>query len=82
MPRYYMGVDWGNAQHGVCVQDETGTIVWEAMVPHTTKGLEEWGRRLDAWRAQGVELWAAIERPTGRVVRSVRSALDRRIENR
>ena len=68
MPRYYMGVDWGNAQHGVCVQDETGTIVWEAMVPHTTKGLEEWGRRLDAWRANGVELWAAIERPTGRVV--------------
>ena len=68
MSRYYMGVDWGDVQHGVCVQDETGTIVWEAMVLHTTQGLQEWGRRLDAWRANGVELWAAIERPTGRVV--------------
>ena len=68
MPRYYMGVDWGDEQHGVCVQDEAGTIVWEEMVPHTSKGLREWGRRLDAWRAAGVELWAAIERPAGRVV--------------
>jgi transposase len=30
--------------------------------------LSEWGRELDEWRAQGIELWAAIERPEGRVV--------------
>lgn len=68
MPRYYLGVDWGNEQHGVCVQDEPGTIVWEALVAHTPTGLREWGRRVDTWRAAGIELWAAIERPTGRVV--------------
>ena len=28
----------------------------------------EWGRELDEWRAQGIERWAAIERPDGRVV--------------
>src|SRR4029434_1534645 len=30
--------------------------------------LSEWGRELDQWRAQGIELWAAIERREGRVV--------------
>ena len=34
----------------------------------TAEGLSEWGRELDEWRAQGLELWAAIERPEGRVV--------------
>src|SRR5262249_35917669 len=37
-------------------------------VPHTAEGLSEWGRELDQWRAQGGELWAAIERREGRVV--------------
>jgi hypothetical protein len=31
-------------------------------------GFSEWGRQLDEWRAQGLGLWAAIERPEGRVV--------------
>ena len=68
MPRYYLGVDWGDEQHGVCVRDEAGTIVWEGAVAHTPAGLRGWGRQLDAWRAAGVELWAAIEKPEGRVV--------------
>jgi Transposase len=37
-------------------------------VSHTAEGLGEWGRELDEWRAQGIALWAAIERPDGRVV--------------
>jgi hypothetical protein len=37
-------------------------------VPHTAAGFSEWGRELDEWRAQGIERWAAIERPDGRVV--------------
>lgn len=68
MPRYYLGVDWGDQQHGVCVREEAGTIVWESSVLQTTEGLREWGRRLHEWRATGVELWAAIEKPEGRVV--------------
>ncbi len=43
MPRYYMGVDWGDEQHGVCVQNEAGTLVWEDLVAHTPKGLRELG---------------------------------------
>ena len=66
--RYYLGVDWADQTHAVWVVDERGTKVALRTVPHTAEGLSEWGRELDEWRAQGIELWAAIERPEGRVV--------------
>ena len=66
--RYYLGVDWADQTHAVWVVDEGGTKVGLRTVPHTAEGLTEWGRELDEWRAQGIELWAAIERPEGRVV--------------
>ena len=66
--RYYLGVDWADQTHAVWVVDERGTKITERAVPHTAEGLGEWGRELDEWRAQGIELWAAIERREGRVV--------------
>ena len=66
--RYYLGVDWADQTHAVWVVDERGTKITARTVPHTAEGLSEWGRELDEWRAQGIELWAAIERPEGRVV--------------
>lgn len=66
--RYYLGVDWADTTHAVWVVREDGTKVTTRMVAHTADGLSEWGRELDQWRAQGLELWAAIERPEGRVV--------------
>jgi hypothetical protein len=66
--RYYLGVDWADQTHAVWVVDEQGTKVASRAVPHTAAGLSEWGRELDEWQAQGIELWAAIERPEGRVV--------------
>ena len=66
--RYYIGVDWADEEHAVWVADEAGTQVLAQKVKHTADGLSEWGRRLHEWRAQGLELWAAIERPEGRVV--------------
>src|SRR5437879_6711743 len=66
--RFYLGVDWADQTHAVWVVDERGTKVAKRTVPHTAEGLSEWGRELDEWRAQGIELWAAIERPEGRVV--------------
>jgi len=66
--RYYLGVDWADQTHAVWVVDEHGTKVVGRAVPHTAEGFSEWGRELDEWRAQGTELWAAIERPEGRVV--------------
>src|SRR2546422_2167857 len=66
--RYYLGVDWADQTHAVWVVDERGTKITARTVPHTAEGMTEWGRELDEWRAQGTELWAAIERPEGRVV--------------
>jgi len=66
--RYYLGVDWADQTHAIWVVDEHGTKITAHPVPHTAEGMSEWGRELDQWRAQGLELWAAIERPEGRVV--------------
>src|SRR5258705_8743961 len=66
--RYYVGVDWADQTHAVWVVDESGTKITVRTVPHTAAGFSEWGRELDEWRAQGIERWAAIERPDGRVV--------------
>ena len=66
--RYYIGVDWADEEHAVWVEDEQGQRVSAGMVSHSPVGFSEWGRQLDEWRAQGLVLWAAIERPEGRVV--------------
>jgi hypothetical protein len=66
--RYYLGVDWADETHAVWVVDENGTQIAARSVSHTAEGLSEWGRQLDEWRAQSIALWAAIERPEGRVV--------------
>ena len=66
--RDYLGVDWADQTHAVWGVDEDGTKIAVRTVPHTAAGLSEWGRELDEWRAQGIGLWAAIERPEGRVV--------------
>ncbi len=66
--RYDIGVDWADAEHAVWAEDAQGTRVLSRAVPHTAEGLAEWGRWLDEQRTAGTELWAAIERPDGRVV--------------
>ena len=40
----------------------------EKKVVENVEGLAEFGRFLDESRAQGIELWAAIEKPHGRIV--------------
>jgi hypothetical protein len=57
--RYYLGVDWADQTHAVWVVDESGTKIAARAVSHTAEGLGEWGRELDEWRAQGIDLWAA-----------------------
>src|SRR5439155_26265049 len=66
--RDYLGVDWADAEHAVWVEDEAGTKIMSRTVPHTVEGLAEFGRWLDERRAAGRELWAAIEKPEGRLV--------------
>lgn len=66
--RYYIGVDWADAADAVWVEDEQATKILSRSVAHTVETFTEWGRWLDEQRAAGVELWAAIEKPEGRVV--------------
>ncbi len=68
MDRYYLGVDWGNEFHQVWVSDAQGHKALEKKVVENVEGLAEFGRWLDERRAQGIELWAAIEKPQGRIV--------------
>ena len=68
MKRYYIGLDWGDRLHQVYVGDHEGKKVRELKVPETVEGLAEIGRWLDEQRADGFELWAAIEKPAGRIV--------------
>ena len=68
MTRFYMGVDWADTEHAVWVDDEAGVKVATLTVKQTADGLSEFGRWLHERWAQGSELWAAIEKPEGRLV--------------
>src|SRR5206468_3228510 len=63
-----MGVDWGDRLHQVYVGDQEGKKVREMKLQESPEGLAEIGRWLDEKRAEGFELWAAIEKPQGRIV--------------
>src|SRR3990172_6751370 len=66
MTRYYLGVDWADTEHAVWVGNEAGEEVMARSVEHTPAGLGEFGRWLYERQAEGIELWAAIEKPEGR----------------
>ena len=68
MARYYLGVDWADQSHELYVSDESGRKINELEVHQTAEEFAELGRWLDESRSQGIELWAAIEKPEGRVV--------------
>jgi len=68
VPRYYLGVDWGDRVHQLYGGDENGAKVMEMKLQESPEGMAEVGHWLDQSRAEGVELWAAIEKPHGRIV--------------
>ena len=68
MKRYYVGVDWADEFHQVWVSDPEGKKVSEMKVVQNADGLSELGRWLHERQAEGIELWAAIEKPHGRIV--------------
>ena len=68
MKRYYIGVDWGDRLHQMYVGDEEGKKIRAMKVQESPEGLAEIGRWLDERRVEGLELWAAIEKPAGRIV--------------
>ena len=68
MKRYYLGVDWADESHQVCVSDPQGKKMAEMKVMQSAVGLAELGRWLHERKAEEIELWAAIEKPHGRIV--------------
>lgn len=68
LQRYYLGVDWADAFHQLWVGDPQGKKVAEMTVEQSPKGMSELGRWLYERKAEGIELWAAIEKPQGRIV--------------
>jgi transposase len=68
LKRYYVGVDWADEFHQVWVSDPEGKKVAEMKVEQSPKGMSEFGRWLHERQGEGIELWAAIEKPHGRIV--------------
>ena len=68
MKRYYVGVDWADEFHQVWVSDAEGNKVAEMTVEQSPQGMGEFGRWLHERQAEQIELWAAIEKPQGRIV--------------
>jgi transposase len=66
--RYYLGVDWADEFHQVWVSNAEGKKVAEMKVDQSPKGMGEFGRWLHECKGEGIELWAAIEKPQGRIV--------------
>lgn len=65
MQRYYVGVDWADEFHQVWVSNTEGKKVAEMKVEQSPAGMGEFGRWLHERKAQGTQLWAAIEKPQG-----------------
>lgn len=68
MERYDVGVDWADQSHQLYVGDASGRKIKELEVQQTAEELATLGRWFDESRGQGIELWAAIEKPEGRIV--------------
>lgn len=65
---YCGGLDWGNAEHGVCIiEHDSGKIAAQFPVPHNAAGIADLMRRL-ARLAPPADLPIAIERPSGLIV--------------
>src|ERR671918_2793619 len=66
--RYYLGVDWAEEFHQVWVSDPEGKKVIEMKVLQQPEAMSEFGAWLHQRKAEEIELWAAIEKPHGRIV--------------
>ena len=68
MQRWYIGIDWADQEHMVWVGDETGQCVKQEVVKQEAGELSTLGRWLVERQSEGTVLWAAIEKPHGRIV--------------
>jgi transposase len=64
---YYVGVDWGSAEHAVCVLEESGRVNTRFAITHTAAGFADLAHRLGKL-GEAELVPVAIERPDGRLV--------------
>jgi transposase len=64
---HYVGVDWGNETHAVCVVDGAGRVAARFTINHSRDGFRRLHRRLAAF-GDPAEVPVGIERPDGRLV--------------
>jgi transposase len=67
----YVGVDWGNQTHQVCLLDRIGQRIDEWAVPHSGAGLTALVAKLAQWVSVPSRIAVAIERPRGAVVEAL-----------
>jgi transposase len=68
LARWYIGIDWSDQEHAVWVGNEAGECMEQRVVQEDAKELSDFGRWLHERSNEGIELWAAIEKPHGRIV--------------
>ena len=64
----FIGVDWGNSHHQLCVLDPAGRLVYQGKFTHDAAGVRELNQRL---RRHGPVTGIAIERSEGLLVESL-----------
>lgn len=65
---FYVGIDWADLKHDVCVVDEKGGRVVNFTIPHTAQGLSKLNRRLSMITLNRDDLLLALETDKGLVV--------------
>ena len=68
MSRYFLGFDWADEVHQVCVLDGEGHPVLKRSVADTAEAFGELGCWLYERMVEGITILGAIEKPEGRVV--------------
>ena len=51
MQQIYVGIDWADDHHDVCVIDDTACVLDSFVIPHSYEGMEELEKRLAKFSA-------------------------------
>lgn len=70
----FVGVDWAETQHAVCLLDAAGTVIRRLRVPHTAAGLAQLETAITAVEPTARAVLVAIERPDGLLVAGLLAA--------
>ena len=70
----FVGVDWAEAQHAVCLVKPDGTVVRLLTIPHSAAGVARLREGIAAVEAEPAAVLVAVERPDGLLVEALLDA--------